>query len=370
MPVFAAVRFALAVACAHFAPYATSAVAAAVQSTAPNRADAAAAPGTAAGTARPDAQTSAARREVFYAGLRSITGPYEAIRGLRETDPARYVTETDAYIGRLAGFLQANADAPQASSYARDLAKTTQRLGSFARFTLHDAPRAVALYRRAIAMRAKLEPAQEKMALDEHAALADTLRFDLRDTAGALAEYRALLASVAAFKPPDDSPDATIMRAVTQWCRAEIAFLATDQRFSRTPGMEAVVASALAIDFGAHGMAGEDAPLAVVDKVLIARLPRDDERAAFAAQLEALSTSQTRVLATFNYLPLLGTPDRIARYLRKHDPTGFVTRSMFAGWQYLEREGPSGNHVGMDVRTWSGADRALMRKAEAATLQR
>src|SRR4029079_17195721 len=112
----------------HFAPYATSAVAAAVQSTAPNRADAAAAPGTAAGTACPYAQTRAARREVFYAGLRSITGPYEAIRGLRETDPARYVTETDAYIGRLAVLLHANPDAPQVSSYARDLAKTTQRL--------------------------------------------------------------------------------------------------------------------------------------------------------------------------------------------------------------------------------------------------
>jgi hypothetical protein len=237
------------------------------------------------------------------------------------------------------------------------------------RFSLHDDPRAVTLYRRAIAMRKNSPPAYGRLALVERLGLADTLRFDLRDGAGALVEYRALQDAISAENPSAESPDASIYRAIIEGCRAEIAFLAQRRRFSGTPELEAQYVAAVVLEYGAHNAAASDLSIEAIDRVLIARLTRHDERASFASQLDTLSASQSRLLSTFHYLPMLGTPTRIVRYLRKHDPTGFLTRSMFAGWHVIEREGPKGNHVGMDVHSWPDADRALMRKAEKEALR-
>jgi len=299
---------------------------------------------------------------------KALARAYEEARGLRDTDPARYVAETEAYLDRGELLAQASAGSHEAQRLRRDLAEAAHRAGSLARLTLHDAGRAIRLYRRSLALRAAM-PGPEGLGAETHMAIADTLRFDAKNTAEALAAYRTLLGLVEHLDLRDEDSDSAIMRAIMQWARAEIAFLGSGRRFSGTVPMETATVLALAIDLGTRGLAADDRALDAIDRELNVRIPTATERAAFAAQLEALSPSQSRVVSTFNYLPALGTPERIDRYLRRHDPTGFVTRAAFAAQHMIEQEG-KGNHVGMHVHSWSAADRALMRRVERAMLQK
>ncbi len=307
----------------------------------------------------PAPSTSQAERRI-------IARAYQEARDLRDTDPARYVTETETYLERGERLAQADPGSRETQLLRRDLADAAHHAGSFARLTLHDAQRALRLYRRALALRAALQ-GPERLGAGTHMAIADTLRFDAKNTAEALGEYRTLLGLIEPLDLRDEDSNSAIMRAIMQWARAEIAYLGNGRRFLGTVPMETVVTLALAIDLGTQGLAADDRPLEAIDRMLIVRIPSGTEREAFAAQLEALSPSQSRVLSTFNYLPVLGTPERIDRYLRRHDPTGFVTRGAFAALKMIEQEG-KGNHVGMHVHSWSATDRALMRNAERVAL--
>jgi hypothetical protein len=130
----------------------------------------------------------------------------------------------------------------------------------------------------------------------------------------------------------------------------------------------------MAVMYGTEAFSGDDPPLAAMAKILHTRAARDDEKREFARQLEALSPSQARLLGAFDFLPVLGSSERIARYMRKNDPTGFLTASAFAIGHLFEQE-IAGRKMpqempGMRVISWTESDRALMRRAETAALGR
>jgi len=319
-------------------------------------------------TAQPtEPAPSASQAEHAVADRKALARAYQEARDLRDTDPARYVAETEAYLERGERLALADPSSHETRLLRRNLAEAAHHAGSFARLTLHDAQRALRLYRRSLALRAALQ-GSERLGAGTHMAIADTLRFDAKNTAEALAEYRTLLGLIDPLDLRDEDSNRAIMRAIMQWARAEIAYLAKARRSSGAVPMETVVSLALAIDLGTQGLAADDRPLDAIHRALNARTPSDTEREAFAAELEALSPSQSRVLSTFSYLPVLGTPERIDRYLRRHDPTGFVTRGAFTALKTIEREG-KGNHVGMHVQSWSVTDRSLMRNAERLALR-
>lgn len=288
---------------------------------------------------------------------------------LRTTEPRRYASELEAWLQSAERLIAANTNRPEAVSYRRDVATAYERLARFTRFTLRDPKRAVVLYEHAIAAQEALPPPGRRATLS-WLALADTLRFDLGDRRRCLEIYERLLRE-GTPKSTNDI-EASVQHSLEQWLRAEIAFLAQDKRYRGTPDRESLGPVHMAMLSGAALFAADESSLAAMALVMRERAPDNAERRRFARQLDALPPSQGFLIGAFGFLPLLGTPEKIAAFLRRHDPTGYVTASAFAIVHAMDDE-PAENrdrHHGMGVETWTSDERALMRRAEVAALGR
>ena len=176
-------------------------------------------------------------------------------------------------------------------------------------------------------------------ALLQRVRVADTLRFDLRDGAQALAAYQQLSKLKAALPPasPETQDVAALRRAEGEYVDAEILFLRDGRRFAGTPGREAVSMSSLTLLMASESDQIPDPMLAKAVIPLLRRSPTDAERRGLADKLESLSPSQLHLPHTFALLPLLASPERIAAFLRKHDPTGYLTATAFASLPGIEK---------------------------------
>ena len=316
----------------------------------------------------------AERRQAFTEARAQLDRQNTAVASLRESDPKRYAAETEIYLRRAEKLIADNAAGRQeAIWYRRDISQAYQRLATYTRFTLRDSARAVTFYERAIAL-SETFPARENMGLLERVGLADTVRFDLKDTRRALQIYAQLLQRVSGNQPSTNDIEAVFQRVLTEWLRAEIAFLAEGKRYAGTPDRETFAGIAMVVYYGAEAFTGDDPSIATMAKVLHTRSPRNDEKRDFARQLEALSPSQARLLGAFDFLPLLGSPGQVGVFMRKHDPAGFLTACAFAIWHLFEQETANKaiprEMLGMRVFTWSATDREVMRQAETAALGR
>ena len=269
--------------------------------------------------------------------------------------------------------IAANAGLQEATSYRGDLANEVRRLAAYARFTLGDSARAVTLYERAIALSEGL-PLPESHALAARIGLADTVRFDLKDGRKSLRIYEDALQRVLGPTRSTNSQEAAAQRGLSEWLRAEIAFLGQGKRYAGMPDRDALGIVRMIGLAGAESLGNDDPQLSAIARILRGHAVSADERRDLGRQLEALSASQARLLGALDFLPVLGSPDRIAGFLRKNDPTGYLTASSFAIWHVLERQ-MAGQKMpqrnpGMYMVTWSDSDRALMRQAETAVLGR
>jgi hypothetical protein len=321
----------------------------------------------AAGPAWPD---SAEREQAFRASRRAVDELRRSALAQRDSDPQRYVVQMEAALQRARRLIADSPGVPEAEGLASELAGEALRAATYARFALGESRRAVALYEQAIALAEGRAPPGNDAFL-QRAGLADTLRFDLADRARSLRAYEDLLALTTAGRAVNEI-DAMLRRVTLAWLRAELAYLREGRRYAGTPDRESLVPVAMIAMGGGTGRA-DDPVLAAMGRALEARAPTADERRAFARQLEALSPSQARILAAADFLPLLETPERVAAFLRRHDPTGYLTVHLFAGWHFVEEQGAGRSaprNAGMSIGEWGDADRALMREAEVATLGR
>lgn len=313
------------------------------------------------------------RKQAFDEARATILNQQRATDKLRDSDPKRYVTEMEDALSRGEKLIAANAGLQEANSYRSNLASEVRRMAVYARFTLGDSPRAVTLYERAIALSEGL-PVPENHALVARIGLADTVRFDLKDGRKSLRIYEDALQRVVGPTRSTTNPEATVQRGLSAWLRAEIAFLGQGKRYDGVPDRDALGIVAMMGLSGAELLGSDDPQMSAIAKILRARAVSADERRDFGRQLEALSASQARLIGALDFLPVLGSPDRIAAFLRKNDPTGYLTASSFAIWHVLEQQMAgqkmSQQNPGMRMVTWSESDRALMRQAETAVLGR
>jgi hypothetical protein len=307
---------------------------------------------------------SAARSE-----LEQKVKPQEA---LRQSDPARFAAEQEAYLARAEKLLERDPAEPPVQGYRATLAGEYERLATFTRLSLKNATRAVPLYERAIAIGAPL-PRHWNAGVRERLGLADTLRFDLRDSARALELYQEVRARLAQEPRSRNDTEAAIESVMLEWLDAEIAFLVQGRRYAGQPSLEASGVATLLFGEGAAFLALDD-----VEMTALLAAARDkggmssDRKREAAARLEALPPSQARFMSAFRLLPALGSPERIAAFARRHDPTGFVSAIAFAslhGIDAMARENP-GRVQREDVFGWSKADWQVMAAAEKATLGR
>ena len=289
---------------------------------------------------------------------------------LRSADPKRYAAWREASL-REGEKVLFNNEAPEPGlNNPLDAVDGYVRLAEYVRFTLADPKRAVDLYERAIALS---ESIPRRWALPERLGIADTLRFDLKDTEQARVHYRKALEQA-----PQDSTgnefDHLIARTVPVWLRAELDYLETGKPFEGVPDRYAIAGMMLALRYSAPVMNNEDVPLSAMCEKLRYAFPQDNEREGYARMLEALPTSQGRVLSLFDFLPLLGSSERVANFMRRHDPAGFITASLFGAWHLTEEAHRMDKSEevppGMNVLTWREHDRLVMQEAETAMFGR
>lgn len=291
-----------------------------------------------------------------------------AIADYRESDPPRYALETENVLRRAELLIASNPEQADILRLRRDTGTGYRQLADYTRFTLNDPVHAVALYQSAIALSQTLPP-REGGGLMERLGLADTLRFDLKDVSQSRKTYEELLRQLLDLPASDRDGEAVFRRALGDWLSAEIAFLGKGERYAGTLTPEQVAPLMMIVIYGSDGFSADDPPLRNMAKVLHFRSVTDDEKIAFARQLESLSPSQAHLLGALDFLPLLGSPDRIAAYMRRHDPAGYVTSGVFSVWHDVEKQVAARplpqRPPGIRMFTWSESDRALMRKAEA-----
>jgi hypothetical protein len=193
--------------------------------------------------------------------------------------------------------------------------------------------------------------------------LADTLRFDLNDRPGALREYREALTAVTDTKLSTNDIDATLHFLVVAWLKAEIAFLDKGSRPARAEERDCE-GIWLVTTYGREAFAVDDPEL---QRILRKASPpnADMDRAELARRLNALTPTPVHMLATYEQWPTIGTAEGIAAFLRKHDPSGFLTACLLRTVQSVASAGPSAprSQAGESQNAkglWSPADIRLM----------
>lgn len=130
----------------------------------------------------------------------------------------------------------------------------------------------------------------------------------------------------------------------------------------------------LALHYVAPMMNNEDVPVSTTFEKLRHSLPREEERAGYGRLLQALPPSQGRVVSLFDFLPLLGSSDEVVHFMRRHDPAGFLTASLFGAWHLTEQAHQKNKNVeippGMNTLSWDERDRLVMRETEIAMFGR
>ena len=210
--------------------------------------------------------------------------------------------------------------------------------------------------------------------------LADTLRFDLNDRPGALREYREALAAITVTKLSTNDIEAALHFLAVAWLKAEIAFLDKGSRTLRAEERDCEGIS-LVISYGRESFAADDPELqAILRKALPPNA--DMDRAELARRLNALTPTPVHMLATFELWPAIGTADGVAAFLRKHDPSGFLTACVLRavesaasagasapGLQAGERQNAKGPWSPGDIRLMQGAARLVLGAPPARELE-
>jgi len=197
--------------------------------------------------ARHFAQKKAAARSGELKGRRdAIEKESATIAGLRESDPKKYLEASETRLGRLVDLAREFDDVGNDKTSLRvDVALRYLRLAHFARFRLHDARRALDLYRLA----------EESGSPFGALGLADTHQFDLRDKASALREYRRLAELLRTRPEPETDFESGIQQWAMRWAAHQVAYLETGRRFSGTLRSEDIAEfwAGQAFGWGARG---------------------------------------------------------------------------------------------------------------------
>ena len=269
---------------------------------------------------------------------------YAGARELRASDPTRYLAETESALASAERLLRSPGVGPEDAAQLRDVTMEVFReLAVFSRFTLREPARARTFYERAIRLSAGAQPSAIDLAA--RLGLADTLRFDLASPGAAAGIYEALRARHA--------------QGYGAWLGAEIAYLRQGTRYAGSPSGPLLPSMAWAVLSGPAALASEDPAIATLVRARWPRAPDAQGLREIGDRLDRLSPSQQRLVAGFTLLPTLGSVERIAAFMRRHDPAGYLSATASSVWS--DRPGDDASRA--LAAMWSEADRAMMRDA-------
>lgn len=240
-------------------------------------------------------------------------------------------------------------------------------LGAHARFGRRNAVQAVRCFDRAIAvMENEGGEAALMSTMAVHIALADALRFASGEPRRAATEYGKVVEWAAgAFQGLDGA--GALRWALRHWLEAEINFVTQGRRYQGGPDARAIAALDIVMSAPPRQAHWVHPDVVAQGEALRSRKAGLLERAAFATQLERLPQSQLHLLACYDFLPLLGTAERVVRFIRRHDPAGFLSANLFARQVQIDKANAEGRRTGetagMNAGCWSREDRLVMHRA-------
>jgi hypothetical protein len=269
---------------------------------------------------------------------------YADARELRGTDPARYFAETHIVLESAQRLLRSPDIHPDDATLLRDWTMGMCReVAVYARFASREPARAAAFYARAIDVSAGAETSA--VGLAARLGLADTLRFDLADPRAAVGIYEDLRA-----RDP---------RRYGEWLGAEIAYLRQGTRYAGSPSGGLLPSLALDVLIDPQALSSYDPAIAALVRARWPQATDPQVLREIGDRLDRLSPSQQRLVAGFTLLPTLGSAERVAAFMRRHDPAGYLTATAVPVWS--DRPGDDASRA--LAAMWSQADRAMMRDA-------
>jgi tetratricopeptide (TPR) repeat protein len=279
----------------------------------------------------------------------------DGLRSLETRNPVRYLLEYDMLLQQAQLLVAASPQMPQLVWYGRDIASRYGKLGSFARFAANDVPKALALFERAQKLSDAL-PSPSFRGIEIRLARADALRFAADDPAGALKLYQEVLQAMPKG-PPRSLEIKNVVHVLERWLPAEIAWLENGTRIQDMEGWQSKIQPVIQFS-------GVDPVFAQLRAAFnVNRKPGAAEREDLARKLESLSASHGRLIDGFNYLPVLGSPERIAAYMRKHDPAGFISAQLIGRLRLYDGVKTDNMPVTMNIMGWDAGERDLVNRA-------
>ena len=257
-------------------------------------------------------------------------------RLLRGSDPARYRTAMHAALADDRRLLAEYAGL-HAAKYFRDrIAADYLELGHVVRFRMKRPAEAMAEYAESERFGARLGGL----------AIADTRQHELRDKAGAIAQYRKLAGELSAEGGQQGEQEA-LRRWMIRWLQAQERYLVSGEVFAGTIGREDLAGGMLMGMAGFAGTAGQDdpfdlKPLSAIAQGLFNETAPDIDRREVARVFAGVPTSSFVLMRTAWFVGLLPDAETILAYLRRQDPAGFASASIFGVVDHAQRQPEDG----------------------------
>lgn len=251
------------------------------------------------------------------------------VQTLMSSDPEKYVTAQLKYLEMLGKLGKEYSDVTVSSGLRSRVAEDYTALGNFVRIRLKQPAKAITLYERA------------PDSLMAQIAAADTARFDLHDSASAIRYYEQLLAILK--NKSMNYPDVAMSTWLSIWIGHEIAYLKTGKTFTGIFTEDDLAGFPFMFFLGSLTTQGAFVELApdVVSLSQSAYQGKEvtiGERKKLAKEIDALPASHFSLLSTIGVATMLPDANTVLYYFGKHDPTGYLTASLFGAVNLFNKQ--------------------------------
>ena len=288
----------------------------------------------------PGIVTAATRDRAFQQEKGALSSVLIEANKARDSDSAKYVARFQEYLAGLERLRVQYAGSPSSVGTHDEIRNGYMGLAGYVRFVQKQPERAIGLYQKAGAMGAAR--AGEKSILDVGGIdilLGDVYQFDLRNPAKALEHYELALGQVNKTQTEGSDIEKSFFGRQKIWLQHEIAYLRTGRTFAGTVARDdafGVIGFAFLLGASDPGLSGPDTRALYKDPAWQTDRSKVD-REKLREKIEQLPSSRVTLLTTIIALSLLPTEASILRYLKKHDPSGYLSACILSAVPYVDQ---------------------------------
>jgi len=286
----------------------------------------------------PGIVTAATRDRAFQREKGALSSVLIEANKARDSDSARYVAMFQEYLAGLERLRSQYTGSPSSGGMHDEIRNGYMDLAGYVRFVQKQPERAAGLYQKAAAMGAAR--AGEKSILDVGGIdmlLGDVYQFDLRNSVAALEHYELALDRVNKTQTEGSDIEKAFFGRQKIWLQHEIAYLKTGRTFAGTVERDdALGFIGLAFFASDPAFGGQDTRALYKDPAWRTDRSKVD-REKLREKMEQLPSSRVTLLKTIVPLSLLPTEASILRYLKKHDPSGYLSACILGAVPYIDQ---------------------------------